>query len=539
MAVRGLRRDDIFGIILPAVLQRVATPNLYRRNAFRLLGLPTWATPAQVNRLERQLMISQRLDEDPQLPEGALPLPAPEMEQLREALLRLRDPQGRFVDECFWFWPSQPGEEPADEAYAALRRRDYPAAFHGWEQALKANPHDVVAMHNLAVLAHALALDLEGESWHAGMNDAQARQRKVLWEAALAYWERGLAHQETWNLLGERLRGIDDPRLPGEFPTTLSGTLPLVLLSITAHLAVYNAEYDRKQDVAFHLALLRSGRFGEDIAEKALLDAVDPLTSRIEGLCVTLRKEVTRRPETADAVARRLQEQGAATLSALDLVLSSRHPLTIAAHDQLAGLLLECAILSASTTENWHGVLDILQHAQAAARSDSLTAQIEANRETANKNLEFAVCWFCKDEPADDVTAAQVTMYRTLPGAATRKGAVREWDRLVFHVPRGADCREAHQRVRQAGMIGFIAAGVGALIAGFIIATSSEEWWRWLVVAGVVTALAGLAFLAMAITRGLASRRPIKPEHRKTQYPALRKLRNEGWRDGDRPKGAG
>ncbi|HEY3417630.1 MAG TPA: hypothetical protein VGM23_12165, partial [Armatimonadota bacterium] len=426
-----------------------------------------------------------------------------------------------------------------DEGASALARRDYTAAFHGWEQALKANPNDVVAMHNLAVLAHALALDMEHQGWQKGLSEAQARQRKLLWDAAMAYWERGLFHQGTWSYLAERIRQIDDPRLPAEFLTTLLGTLPLVLLSIIAQLAVYNAEFDRKQDIAFHLTLLRNSRFGEDVVEKALLDAVKPMTTRIEGLCTTLSKEAQKRPEAADAVARRLQGQGAVPISTLDLLLPPRHPLAVAAHDQFAGLLLECAILYASATENWHGALEILQHAKAAVQSDSLAAQIEANRETANKNQEYAVCWFCKDEAADDFAAADVSMYRTLPDATTRKSALREWDRLVYHVPRGANCREAHRRVLLAKQIGFTAAGFAALIAGYIVTTGSEDWWRWLIAAGVALALIGLAFLAIAIVQRLASRKPIKPESNKKQYPALRKLRSEGWHDGERPTGVG
>src|SRR5207237_3361496 len=99
-------------------------------------------------------------------PRGPLALvPAPDVDAVRHAIERLRDPETRLVDEFFWFWPETSATETPDEALTALDRGDVAAARKRWQAAA---PGAGVAVHNLAVLAHLLALDLEHRALASG-----------------------------------------------------------------------------------------------------------------------------------------------------------------------------------------------------------------------------------------------------------------------------------------------------------------------------------------------------------------------------------
>src|SRR5207237_1230989 len=69
-------------------------------------------------------------------PRGPLALvPAPDVDAVRHAIERLRDPETRLVDEFFWFWPETSATETPDEALTALDRGDVAAARKRWQAA--------------------------------------------------------------------------------------------------------------------------------------------------------------------------------------------------------------------------------------------------------------------------------------------------------------------------------------------------------------------------------------------------------------------
>src|SRR2546421_7153005 len=98
------------------LLSQAARPDLYRINAFRVAQLHAGATPRELTRKLERIKMLAKLGGPAQEPAGPLPLqPAPDLETMRAALERLRDPEVRLLDEFFWFWP-QDFVAPAQDA---------------------------------------------------------------------------------------------------------------------------------------------------------------------------------------------------------------------------------------------------------------------------------------------------------------------------------------------------------------------------------------------------------------------------------------
>jgi hypothetical protein len=101
------------------------TKDLFRKNAFRITGLPVDATARDIGKHAEKLQLIAELGQDPQL-NAAFPLrPPPTVEDIREAIQRLKDPEKRLIDEFFWFWPESFGESRLDAAFQALERGDF------------------------------------------------------------------------------------------------------------------------------------------------------------------------------------------------------------------------------------------------------------------------------------------------------------------------------------------------------------------------------------------------------------------------------
>src|SRR5947209_11611194 len=149
------------GLLEP--LLAAALPELYRANAFRIMGLPVDATERSIKRQAERVQLMEKFGGAGALRTvGPLPLnPEPGLDDIREAIHRLNSPERRLFDEVFWFWPAQTGGDSADDpALAALAKHDLKTATQIWYARAESDEHGL-ATHNVAVLYHAAALDLE------------------------------------------------------------------------------------------------------------------------------------------------------------------------------------------------------------------------------------------------------------------------------------------------------------------------------------------------------------------------------------------
>lgn len=225
-----------------ALLQLVA-PELYRQNAFRVLGLPITATTRAIATHVQRLQVLAGVGRvDPSL-NGPLPLkPPPDAEAIRAAEQKLHDPQARILQELFWFWPLGGVDGAEEPGFRALKAGDVAGAERIWEAATPEPRTRASAKHNLAVLTHLMALGLELRRGNEPANQPPSESLLKLWPRALRLWDEVVQVDATWSTLSARVLAIDDNRLSLDFVQGIRRSLPSALLRINVELALTYAE---------------------------------------------------------------------------------------------------------------------------------------------------------------------------------------------------------------------------------------------------------------------------------------------------------
>src|ERR1017187_2760704 len=114
-------------------LIEAATKDLFRKNAFRITGLPVDATAREEARHNDKIRQLAELGKDPHTQNAAFPIkPPPGLDEIREAIQKIKDPEERLIDEFFWFWPEEFGNSQSDPAIQALAKGDSKTAIEIW-----------------------------------------------------------------------------------------------------------------------------------------------------------------------------------------------------------------------------------------------------------------------------------------------------------------------------------------------------------------------------------------------------------------------
>lgn len=118
-----------------------ATKDLFRNNAFRITGISVDATGCEVADHSKKLNMLKELGQHIPAQATAMALvPPPTHEEIREALEKLKDPEKRFIDEFFWFWPGKFGTSKSDPALQAVAQGKLNVAVDIWNQKSKGSP---------------------------------------------------------------------------------------------------------------------------------------------------------------------------------------------------------------------------------------------------------------------------------------------------------------------------------------------------------------------------------------------------------------
>ncbi|MCP3804376.1 tetratricopeptide repeat protein [Allokutzneria sp. A3M-2-11 16] len=336
----------------PKLLEPVANPDLYRRNAFRLSGLPVDATARDLRRRGEQLRAAERL--------GAL-VEEVDPGAVREALTLVRDPARRIVEELFWLWENQS-----------------PEASGGGP-----------ALHDAAVLAHAQALD-------AG-DDADP----ALWRRAYEYWGAVVEEAECWQWLADRVAQLADRRISGQTVETMRAELPRAVLAPQAALAARAAEAGADDIARAHVESLRRSGFPIDVITEALGAATKHLTARVRSACRKAERLTVADPEDGADAVDALLDKVEPLLKAVRLVLGENSNAYGAAADAVALSVNTCVVRYVNEGHDFGDAFEQLEEVLDIAISPQARAAVEPSYVAAGSNVLGELC----EDAADRATA--------------------------------------------------------------------------------------------------------------------------------------
>jgi hypothetical protein len=441
-------------------LSSYATVDLYRRNAFRLSGLPVDASLRQIRRKTGEIEAAERLGDEGLIRSDRLfPVkPQPSAEAIRTALQRLRDPNQRLLDEWFWLWSIPDveieGAEPADVGRA-------------WgERAGTGMAHASTALHNLAVTAHMNVLE----------SGPGSKSIEAAWKGVYRRWRKVIDNERCWEWLEQRVEAIADPQLKAGAVAEIRRELPSLLLDIHAGLAVSVTDWPTRTKM--HVNAMRASGFDRELVDRALIGAVQGQVSRLRALGDRAR-DATQAREPWDEAVRSIVEESAADRKTLDLVVGLHHPVVTGVTDRLAGGLRECLIAGVNRSgaeglnqpEDYGQAVHWLEKARSIAGDGHVRQQIEADMVTLLTNQVVVTCNAALEKPKGAKTytidAERRMVKRTHePMQRLRKLDRAEYDSLCdevagtsfvmlieyvnHHGPRGGDVSAALPGLRKA-----------------------------------------------------------------------------------------
>lgn len=417
------------------------SPKLYRKNPFRLLGIPSHAKRRTVKRRANALVgLIEAGDQDGLCEEviGGF-TGAPDEPVLREASHRLEQPEARLLDELFWFRLAEdgPGEQMGGPGGWPVRdlvqRWIEDEAFGGPDGTTRAT-------HNLAVFYHLIAVEIELTLTECEPDD---RVRDGLRDDAICAWSAAL---DRWHRLS------DDPAfrdwLHGRFDEVSGGRVEdgafegvsqlarEGAMAVMAGIALDHARRSRPDEVA-RLRTLAVERGEAEIFTGAAERLVQP---RIEQQMRVIRREKeTLQEDKAEAMSKvgALFAQLVPIIDEMSLVLGPENRMVGDFGDALAELVNQGAVTTLLATEggrDYPGAQAMLMRIRPMVRTGELRDQVD-------RNLSAISCHFCrhdKGRPREDARDYEVKLFR-INRVENAIGRVH-FQTLAINVPRCGHC---------------------------------------------------------------------------------------------------
>jgi hypothetical protein len=365
-----------------------ATKDLFRKNAFRITGLSVDATAREEARHNDKIKQLAELGKDPHTQDAAFPIkPPPGLDDIREAIQKLNDPQKRLIDEFFWFWPQEHGQSKSDPAIQALAKGDSKTAIEIWNGKEESSTDGVVASHNLALVYHIIALDWENYSFK---NEVESERRQKItnyWKGAFKRWERLVNDEQFWDKVTNRIRQLNEPNLQPGFARQMRASLPEALDKINAELAVAFAESGKIETARLHIRLMRETRQGHDNVEKVAELVLSPARNRIKEQIQRAKQSAQENPTSANEAARILIEHAHPLLEVFDLFFGEQEHFQKELFDEVAMTAVNCLVAYQRKTGDNETFVKLLERALPLAESIEVRRRIEENIGIGKGNL--------------------------------------------------------------------------------------------------------------------------------------------------------
>lgn len=410
------------GQVAPETLLLIETaiPEIYRRNPFHILRVSVGTSAREVKRALEKLELENGLaatDGEPGIREqskdagNGLTISLERgTDTASAAFQRLGNPDQRLVDEFFWFWPHSPGADAEDKALQAVRAGNTEAAIQTWVERESRRAEHSVATHNLAVVYHMAALELEltelSGPGEGALSPSQLKLRDSYWTQAYERWTQLLTRPAFWRRLSKRVEALDDPRLTSDDADRLQKSLPFALFLINARLAVRFGEQRRREDVRRQVGLLSqlglpgdkgaSSRLTlEESTRQARVLATQPLRDRLAEARKRAEVQAEADPRHADVVAASLLDNPdfASGLETLDDLFAYEDPVRQGFCDDLAEQIHSALVAFGNKAEQWDVVVPLLRRALEIATGTHAREKIQQGLDIAIRNAETDLQW--------------------------------------------------------------------------------------------------------------------------------------------------
>jgi len=367
-----------------------ANKDLFRKNAFRITGLSVDATTREVTRHADKLKMLAELGQDQQTQNAAFQItPPPGLDEIRDAIQNLKNPERRLIDEFFWFWPEEFGQSQSDSAIQALTKGDSETASKIWSAKEEHPQEGITAKHNLALIYHISALDWENYAIEHEIDDARQKRITDYWKGASKRWQQLSTDDNFWELVTARIRQLNEPNLPTGFARRMRLTLLDALDKIHAELAVAFAEAGKIELARLHIRFMRDTSQGDGNLEKTAELVLTPARNRLREEIRQAKGRADKNPRDAANAARELLEQARHTLTLFDLFFSKESNQRNDLFDDVASLCNQLPIAYHKATGDDKTCLEILKAVLPFATSMELRQHIEQNISTLSGNLAF------------------------------------------------------------------------------------------------------------------------------------------------------
>jgi hypothetical protein len=353
-------------------LMDACTPFVYRHNAFRITGLLADASVRDIKRRIDDLKHAEEMGDADEEHSHAFALsPPPSLELIREAALKLQDPEQRIVQEFFWFWPLDWNDAKRDSALRALGNGDKSLPQKIWNEQILEDHIDqsIVSKHNLAVLYQMTALEGELLGLEKTLTEKSLERVEKYWRTSFVWWEELADSEPFWSLISARIRMLDDPRLTTGFARRMRATLPEALDKINALLALRYVENGNLPLARKHIAFMQETHQGLDDVPNTLAIVTHPLITRIRDAVDHANQVAERSPIDAADAAEELFETTRQPIDIIRSILPQNDHTRIDICDAVAEAGLTCSNAFLREERDFSRFLAILGIAEGIAES--------------------------------------------------------------------------------------------------------------------------------------------------------------------------
>jgi hypothetical protein len=331
-------------------LMEACTLDLYKKNIFRITGLPVDATSKEVSRQVQKLqMLEEMGGGDVAGTQPAFTLAGKRSsDEIRDALSRMKEPEHRLIDEFFWFWPEEFGASKDDPAIQAMLAGDKQTALQLWRDREKSGSH--VAQHNMAIIYHMYAVDWTNSHIEGELDEDREDEIKACWQKAFDRWEPMIEADELWDMLKERARSLNDEVLTTGFVRRILKILPEALDRVNAKAALKLAEQGRIDWAKFHINFMRETHPGLDDVDSTSEMVLEPTKKRVEQYLESFAKQVEKAPQRGADLANELLDRCRPMMNLFDLFHGEDAHQRNDIFDQVAETILQMVVTRQKAT---------------------------------------------------------------------------------------------------------------------------------------------------------------------------------------------